>query len=340
MLLKKYTQLIGCKKVSLLDFMQVFSDEAECLEFCFLIKFDGENCRKCGRSVTSNYVRVRRLDPNGNMKKAFRCKSCKTHIYPLSDTIFRGSAVNIKHLFNLLFLMSSPKISTSAIEACGYIDATYKTVHGLMMKIRDAMAEIHSAKMKGIVEIDEAFLGKGSKVYNWSSISTRKQPIIGMRERESGHVRLFLTDNRRATTLVNLAINNIEYGSTVYTDSWRGYKSLCQYYKHETVDHSKKEFVRGKVHTNSIETFWGTFKRAVRRSHIQITAEYVQQYANETCWRYNRKDKTQIQLFDDLLRRVLTGGGTNRVANSKIKLLERTHVPSINIPNDLTAIKL
>src|SRR5436190_2090396 len=77
------------KKISLYSFMDYFSSEEECLELYFTLKFEGCKCHKCGRSVVENYTRILRVDANGVPKKAFRCRSCRTYIYPLSYTVFR-----------------------------------------------------------------------------------------------------------------------------------------------------------------------------------------------------------------------------------------------------------
>lgn len=176
-------------------------------------------------------------------------------------------------------------------------------MHRLMMLIRECLLGGRVDKMKGIIEIDEAFLGKGNKSYNWSAISTRKQPIIGMIERDTKKCRLFLVPDRKADTLESLILNNVEPGSTIFTDSWKGYFGLSKYYTHEFVDHSKREFVRGNVHTNSIESIWRHMKRNIRGAHIKITERYVQQYINEACWRHNTRGESTMKLFSEILVR-------------------------------------
>lgn len=174
-----------------------------------------------------------------------------------------------------------------------------------MMQVRKVLLDDGGQKMKGTVEVDEAFFGGGGKSYNWSSISTRKQPIIGMLERETKKVRLFLVEDRKVGTINKLIFENIELGSTVYTDSWRGYDDISDYYNHHTIDHSKREFVRGDVHTNGIESFWGGMKRNLRKAHIKITDAHVHLYANEAAWRHNSRGKEPIQLFNELLIRTM-----------------------------------
>lgn len=332
----KYKSLIN-QKVSWPDFLDTFKDEDDCLNLLFLLIFDGKNCKKCGRSVIENYTRISRKDHNGVAKKAFRCKSCRTFIYPLSETIFKKCSVNMRELFFTIFEFANPKRSTAAIMVCRNVSVSYKTAHRILMTLRSILYDSMEGKFSGTVEVDEAFIGKGSKVYNWSAVCTRKQPIIGIVERESKRARLFLVDNRNAKTIEKLLLEHIEEGSTVYTDSWRGYAGLSEHYIHSSVDHSSGEYVRGNVHTNSIESVWGRFKRNIRRSHIKISAKYVQLYINEFCWKLNSPGKSQMQLFSELLERCFAPRDS-AVTKSKVKLLHRRKVTGIDPPSDLMAV--
>ncbi len=325
------------QKVSLLSFLNTFSNEDDCLQLYFDLKFDGHNCKKCGRPIVLNYFRVWRKNKNGITKKSFRCKSCHTHIYPLSDTIFRNSALSLTSIFCIIFLMSDSKNNISAMEVSRELDVSYKTAHKVMMLIRRLLIATNKVKMKGVIEVDEAFIGKGSKVYNWSSISTRKQPIIGLIERDTGMVRVFLVKDRKTETIRKLILDNVELGSTIYTDSWRGYNCLSEYYTHESVDHSKREYVRGKVHTNSIENFWRHLKRNLRGVHIKITDLYVQEYVNEACWKRNSKGKRNIQLFNEILILSFFSGNCN-VRQNSLKLLTGRKMSVVSPPHNLIAV--
>lgn len=299
-LLKNY-ELLTNQKIGMCDFLNIFSNNDDCLELYFSLKFSTCDCVKCGRSVISNYTRIGRKNENGVPKKAFRCRSCHTYIYPLSDSAFSGSTIPLKDIFFLIYILCGR--GTSALEIASTIGISYKTAHKIMMQIRQSLYSTNKSKMEGDIEVDEAFIGKGSKAYNWSGISTHKQPIIGLIDRKTKQARLFLVPNRSAITIHKLIRNNVADGSTIYTDSWRGYTHLSKFYNHEVVDHSKREFVRGDAHTNNIESLWGQFKRNLRRSHIKISDKYVQFYLNEACWRHNSKGIPQMKLFSEILIR-------------------------------------
>lgn len=304
-IIEKYNNILS-KNMGIIQFIEFFKNDAECLELYFALQYEEINCTKCGRSVIDNYVRVKRVSKNNVQKKSFRCKSCHTHIYPLSTTIFRKTPVSTKQIFMMLYFFCG-KRSTSAVSMTNNTGSSYKTIHKLMMQVRDVMYDDLGRKLNGDVEIDEVFIGKGSKMYNWSSISTSKQPIVGMIERETKKAKVFLVDNRNVSTLRFIIKNNIEVGSNIYTDSWTGYNNLKKWYNHQSVNHSDREYVRGEAHTNTIENLWGSFKRNIRGAHIHISAKYVQLYMNELCWKHNNKELTTMQRFDKLLRSTYKG---------------------------------
>lgn len=304
-IVNKYQEIVK-KKIELLEFTDIFSSEDDCIQLYFWIKHNGDVCKKCGRDMYSNYIRVSRKDKKGNSKKAFRCRSCRTYVYPLSNTIFRGSPVPVSTIFAIMFFTACTKGSHSAIYTESIIGLSYKTCHKLMMIVRGAMVCEKIPKFNGTVEVDEAFLGSGSKHYNWSGISTRKKPIIGMIERSTGNIRMFLAKDRKSATIKKLIHENIEEGSTIYTDSWVGYDGLSDKYTHESVNHSEREYVRGDVHTNGIEGAWGHLKRNIRKAHVKISDKYVQEYINEACWKKNFSNLKSMELFDKIIRLTFT----------------------------------
>lgn len=141
----------------------------------------------------------------------------------------------------------------------------------------------------------------------------------------------------RNTRYINKLIrDNIEVGSTIYTDSWRGYSDLSKDYNHEFVDHSKREYVRGNVHTNTIENIWGQFKRNIRKAHIKITDKYVQLYVNEACWRHNNRGRNKMELFNEVLKS--TFSCPSHSSKKGIKLFRGAKVSMVYPPSNLVAV--
>jgi hypothetical protein len=74
-------------------------------------------------------------------------------------------------------------------------------------------------------------------------------------------------------------------------------------YKHKTVDHGRKEYVRGKVHTNTIEGFWSQLKRSIDGTYHSVSPKHLQAYVDEFAWRYNLRSSS-LPLFPLLLSQV------------------------------------
>lgn len=334
-ILEVYNSLLN-KKVSLIDFYNHFSSEDDCLDLYFRLRFSGQNCKKCSRSITENYKRVYRADKNGTPKKAYKCRTCKSYIYPMSDSVFKQSSIDLPSIFISIFTFCLRKSGISADYLTSLVNISYKSAHRLLMLIRSLLCDFDDSKMSGEIEIDEAFFGSNTK-YDAIGITTRKKPVIGMKQREPRYVRLFLVNNRNARTINKLIEGNIEKGSLIYTDSWKGYDCIPSTYTHKSVDHSSGEYVRGKVHTNGIENFWRHFKRSLRGQNIKISDQYVQLYANEAAWRYNSISKSPIQLFNEILVRSMLCDSHH--AKSLIKPFHRSQVPVVEAPLDFSAVQ-
>ena len=92
----------------------------------------------------------------------------------------------------------------------------------------------------------------------------------------------------------------------IFTDELKGYdgiKHMPAGYKHRRIKHSAKVYVRGNVHTNTIEGFWSLVKRGIGGVYHQVSQKYLQSYLDEYSYRYNRRDQGNL-IFISLLKRV------------------------------------
>ena len=101
-----------------------------------------------------------------------------------------------------------------------------------------------------------------------------------------------------------LVREKVAIGSRVMTDELSSYKkSASMGYKHETVQHAAKEYVRGDVTTNSIEGFWSNLKRGLDGTHHSVSPRPLQQHLDELVFRWNHR-ASEEHLFDLMLKRV------------------------------------
>ena len=132
-----------------------------------------------------------------------------------------------------------------------------------------------------------------------------KQAVLGMRQRE-GRVKAMPVDGENKATIHSAVLENIEVGTTIYTDDHSGYKALGggDYYQHESVKHSAREYVNGMAHTNGVESVWSVLKRGFNGVCHNWSRKHRQNYVNKFTFRLNEGNchrDTQDRL-DDLFK--------------------------------------
>jgi transposase-like protein len=165
---------------------------------------------------------------------------------------------------------------------------------------------------EGPVEIDEAFIGgKISNMHlnkrykNGVPVNPdRKTPVIGMLDRGSREVRAKVIPNAKRETLQKEILEQVGFGSTVYTDGWKGYNGLKQAkFVHDTVSHMN-EYVRGQVHTQGIENFWSCLKRTLNGTYVAVEPFHLDAYVDEQVFRFNSRGTNDSQRFTKVLSQV------------------------------------
>ena len=109
--------------------------------------------------------------------------------------------------------------------------------------------------------------------------------------------------NVRRETLQNMLLKNIKHGSTIYTDNAVGYDKVCYNFVHEVVNHTK-EYVHGRVHTNSMENFWSLLKRGLHGTYISVQPFHLFRYLDERCFTFNERHLDDLGRFELVLRMV------------------------------------
>ena len=129
------------------------------------------------------------------------------------------------------------------------------------------------------------------KTQNTQGRSTKtKTPIVGAVERQGNMIAKVVT-NTNSATIKPFVREHISIQAEVKTDEYRSYKPLKKMgYDHDTVGHGKKQYVKGKTHTNNIEGFWSQLKRSINGTYHFVSPKYLQTYVNEFAYRYNRRN--------------------------------------------------
>lgn len=272
------------------EFIKNYPDDESCFNYIFNLKFGKDFiCPKC--QLVGKWYRVRN-------RKIYSCQ-CGYNLYPCKDTIFEKSRTSLQLWFYAIYLFSTSRHGVAAKELQRQLGVTYKTAWRMANKIRKHMIQIEDkTQLSGVIEVDETYVG-GKKRKGYGR-GTTKTPLVGIVER-GGRVKTRVVGNVGRKALEREVRDHVEKGSLIYSDEWYSYNQLDRHgYEHQTIKHSTKEYVRGAVHTNTIEGYWSRLKNSIRGTHIFVSKKYLHSYAAEFDFRYNRRSNPS-QIFVDLI---------------------------------------
>jgi transposase-like protein len=182
----------------------------------------------------------------------------------------------------------------SSYELARGLGVTQKTAWYMLHRIRLAMKDDDTTRFGGEVEADETFVGGKARnqrgnvgARQKAGTTSTKAVVFGMIER-GGRVRAQVVKNNRRSTLLPKLLHNVASGTTLYTDALPSYADAPLWYRHEVINHAEA-YVRGHVHTNSIENFWSCVKRTLGGTYISVRAFHLDAYLAEQVFRFNAR---------------------------------------------------
>ena len=288
-------------RLTINDFNRRFPDDAACLEAIKEMRFpEGiTHCQTCKED--RKHYRI-------TGRPVYGCAFCGTQISPMAGTIFEHSSTSLRLWFYAMYLMSSTRCGISAKQIQRETGVTYKTAWRMFRQIRSLLSEPDMQLEGDSVEVDETYVGGVRKYQKGRPMAgdRKKTAVMGMAER-GGKVHAITIESASGPELLGNIRRFVLPSSTVFTDEYRGYDGLKHMpemgYKHRRIKHSAGVYVRGAVHTNTIEGFWSLLKSGIRGVYHSVGKDYLQSYLDEYSFRYNRRDKGNL-IFNDVLERV------------------------------------
>lgn len=294
--------------------IQYFSDEQVCIDAVAEMRWpDGPECPAC-LTKKPYYLKT---------QKRFKCRECRRQFSVKLGTIFEDSPIPLQKWMPAMWMLANCKNGVSSHEIGRALGVTQKTAWFMLHRLRLAMkgydlgTKLGGTNDGGAVEVDEAFFG--GKMRNMhkdrrvralqgdakTSGFSGKTPVIGVLDRKSREIRAKVLPNVHRDTIQAEILNNVKYGSAVYTDSAVAYDRLNWRYIHEVVNHAN-EYVRGQVHTNGLENFWSLFKRHLRGTYVAVEPFHLDRYLDEQVFRFNnrRKPMDDYNRFEKVLSQV------------------------------------
>lgn len=307
-------------------------DEAAAYRFLESLRWaDKPVCPHCG-SINDHYFLTAqgegRKTRTGKVsaRRVWKCKDCRKQFSVLTGTIFHGTKIPIRTWVFVVFEMCASKNGVAARELERRYGLSPKSAWFMTHRIREAMKRDPSTGMfSGTVEADETYIGGKAKnkhrqgrdrnrvrqsqdvtqLAPWESIKDSKTPVVTLVNRETGEARSQVMRRVTGTNIAQALKNNIETSADLVTDQAAVYGAVGQQFpSHETVNHSEYEYVRGSVHTNTVEGFFSQLKRSIDGTHHHVTEDHLNRYLAEFDYRYSTRSLNDTQRTQRLLGQV------------------------------------
>lgn len=280
----------------------IYLNEDAAREYLEQIRWpDGAICPHC------NSIGAYKLQPKADSKRpvrkgVYKCKSCRKQFTVTVGTIFEDSHIPLYQWLSAIQFLCASKKGISAHQLHRMLNITYKSAWFMAHRIRYAMGQPPLAeKLQGIIEADETYIG-GKAHGKRGRASENKTPVFALVQR-GGDVRSFKTDRVTARNLKTMIRENVDRNSTIMTDEFWSYNYLHEEFAgHGRINHSKGEYAKGEIHTNSVEGYFSILKRGIIGTYHHISQQHLDRYLAEFNFRYNTRQ------VDDAFRMVLAIG--------------------------------
>jgi len=287
--------------MNIVSIFKQFPTQKACVEHIEKIKWgDKAICPYCGSAHCSTMKQEKGYGIN-----RYHCNKCNATFSVLVGTIFQDTKLELQKWFLAISLISNAKKGISSRQLARDLEVNRNTAWSMQMRIRKAMRQDGAELLKGIIEMDETYIGgkprKGTGFHKRGR-GTDKTPVVGMIER-GGNVKAKVQHKTKlkGKDLKNLVCQYIDREiSTLMTDDYKGYSQMFRIIDHKSVNHSAHQYSDcNGIHTNTIEGFWALLKRGIIGQYHSLSDKHLKKYIDEFCFKYNNRKNPAM--FDTIL---------------------------------------
>lgn len=280
------------KGQNLLEFVEQFKTDSDCLEYLSGIKWSGGyKCLKCGHSGCQT---------RDNSSKI--CNRCSYIESSTANTLFHKVKFGVRKAFYICFEMSTTTKSLSASYVAERFGVTEKTARLFMHKVREAMRSSGNHPIEGEVHVDEFVIGGKEKGKVGRSYDSKKKKIVCAVElTEDGKVKRMYSmriQDYSAKELKKIFEAHISAKAKVTTDLWKGYRPLMKDYDISQIESD------GGLNFKALHTMIHQVKSWIRTTYSWVSGSNINRYLDEFCYRINRS-QTKGNIFNNLINRMV-----------------------------------
>jgi transposase-like protein len=282
-----------------------FSDESAARQLLEKMRWpNGVVCPHCGRDEPY------KLTPKASGKNRvarrglYKCRACRKQFSTTTGTIFESSHVPVSKWLLAIHLICASKKGLSAHQLHRMLGVTYRAAWVINHRLRHAMAQGEGVMFSGVVEADECYIGGRRRIGATNKADKEKlaigrpgpkdkklTPVVALVERK-GRLALFPVERVNGKTLQDAIRRRVNLNAHMVTDDLNVYNGLeMGFASHRTINHSKKEYVKGDIHTNTVEGVFSLLKRGIIGTFHHVSKGHLHRYCDEFAFKYNTRTK-------------------------------------------------
>jgi len=266
--------------ISLVEWQKRFETEKSCAKALEKIRWpQGFFCPVCG-SQQYSFIATRKL---------YQCSTCRHQVSITADTLFHATKVPLVKWFWAIYLMASDKGGISALRLSKHINISWGTARSILKKIRTAMAHRDSIyRLERIIEFDDTYVG-GKRAGKRGRGAEGKRPVlvaVETRETGAGFMAMQAVDTISEATVHPFLTYHLRSGQNVRTDALPALNTVAKEHVHEkkvTPPEKASEWLP------LVHIMIGNMKKFLNGTFHGVSSQYLQEYLDEFCYRFNRR---------------------------------------------------